>query len=202
MYDVGLHGYVLMSNHYHSLIETTQENLSKFMKHINASYAIYFNKKYKRSGHLWQGRFKSWYITDEAYLYTLISYIHNNPVKAKIVHKSEQYRHSSYSAFTQEVDPISCLRNSFVFTEFENKNERKEFLQSTKASNLVVISVNEKVLSAQRLKEIFTSILDNKDRNSKIFQAISEGYSQHRVAEYLGISQPYVNKIVKKMRDE
>jgi len=43
--DVKLHGYVLMSNHYHLLIETTQENLSKFMKHINASYAIYFNKK-------------------------------------------------------------------------------------------------------------------------------------------------------------
>ena len=211
IYGVQLHGYVLMSNHYHLLIETTQENLSKFMKHVNASYAIYFNKKYKRSGHLWQGRFKSWYITDEAYLYTLISYIHNNPVKAKIVDKPEQYRQSSYLAFTQEVEPILCLRNSFIFTEFGNKNDRKEFLQSTtdesildeikKASNLVVTSVNEKVLSTQRLKEIFANILDNKDRNTKIFQAIREGYSQYTIASHLGISQPYVNKIVKKMRD-
>ncbi len=90
LYDVQLHGYVLMNNHYHLLIETTRENLSKFMKHINASYAIYFNRKYKRSGHLWQGRFKSWYVTDEAYLYALISYIHNNPVKAKIVNEDTQ----------------------------------------------------------------------------------------------------------------
>ena len=53
LYNMQLHGYVLLSNHYHLLIETHDENLSRFMKHLNASYAIYFNKKYKRSGHLW-----------------------------------------------------------------------------------------------------------------------------------------------------
>jgi REP element-mobilizing transposase RayT len=211
IYNVQLHGYVLMNNHYHLLIETTQENLSKFMKYINASYAIYFNRKYKRSGHLWQGRFKSWYVTDEAYLYTLISYIHNNPVKAKIVDKSEKYRYSSHLAFVEKVEPIECLRNSFIFTEFQDKNDRKAFLQSTtddsilyeikKASNLVVTSVNEKTLSTQRLQEIFANILDNKDRNKKIFQVTNEGYSQHTIAVFLEISQPYVNKIVKKMRD-
>ena len=203
LYNVQLHGYVLMSNHYHLLIETTQENLSKFMKHINASYAIYFNKKYKRSGHLWQGRFKSWYVTDEAYLYTLISYIHNNPVKANIVIKTEEYRYSSYLAFIETIEPIACLKNSFVFTEFKEINERKEFLQSTtdesilheikKASNLVVTSVNEKTLSTQRLKEMFFNIKDNQERNRKIQQAIKEGYSQHAIAVCLGFSQPYVN---------
>ena len=69
-YGITLHNYCLMSNHYHLLIEITQENLSKFMRQLNMNYAIYFNKKYKRVGHLWQGRFKSWYVTDEAYLYT------------------------------------------------------------------------------------------------------------------------------------
>lgn len=211
LYDVQLHGYVLMSNHYHLLIETTQENLSKFMKHINASYAIYFNRKYKRTGHLWQGRFKSWYVTDEAYLYTLISYIGNNPVKAKIVQKPEEYQYSSHLAFSEATEPIVCLKNSFVFTEFQDKNDRKEFLQSTtdegllheikKASNLVVTSVNEKTLSLQRLKEIFANITDNKDRNHKIHKACKEGYSQHAIAKCLGFSQAYINKIVKKMRD-
>ena len=211
LYEVQLHGYVLMSNHYHLLIETKQENLSKFMKHVNASYAIYFNKKYKRSGHLWQGRFKSWYVTDEAYLYTLISYIHNNPIKAKIVKKAEEYRYSSYLAFIEAVKTLACLKNSFVFTEFKEINERKEFLKSTtdesilreikKASNLVVTSVNEKTLSIQRLQEIFANITDNRDRNRKINEACKEGYSQHSIAECLGFSQPYINKIVKKMRD-
>jgi len=54
-----------MKNHYHILLEITRENLSKFMRQLNMNYAIYFNKKYKRVGHLWQGRFKSWYVTDE-----------------------------------------------------------------------------------------------------------------------------------------
>ena len=81
-YGITLHNYCLMSNHYHLLIEIQEENLSKFMRQLNMNYAIYFNKKYKRSGHLWQGGFKSWYITDEAYLYTLMCYIEQNPLKA------------------------------------------------------------------------------------------------------------------------
>ena len=67
-YGITLHNYCLMSNHYHLLIEITQENLSKFMRQLNMNYAIYYNKKYNSVGHLWQGRFKSWYVTDDAYL--------------------------------------------------------------------------------------------------------------------------------------
>ena len=54
-YGITLHNYCLMLNHYHLLIEIRQENLSKFMRQLNMNYAIYFNKKYKRTGHLWQG---------------------------------------------------------------------------------------------------------------------------------------------------
>jgi REP element-mobilizing transposase RayT len=57
-YAVTIHNYCLMSNHYHILLEISRENLSKYMRQLNMNYAIYFNKKYKRSGHLWQGRFK------------------------------------------------------------------------------------------------------------------------------------------------
>lgn len=210
LYSVQLHGYALMNNHYHLLIETTQENLSRFMKHINASYAIYFNKKYKRSGHLWQGRFKSWYVTDERYLYTLIAYIENNPVQAKIVKKLGEYRYSSYRAFIEAVEPIACLKNAFLFTDCKDKQEREAFLQSAvdekllqeikKGSNLVVTSLKEKTLSMQKLKKMFSKVKDNQERNSKIYQANKEGYSQHAIAECLGFSQPYINKIVKRMR--
>ena len=90
-YGITLHNYCLMTNHYHLLIEIQEENLSKFMRQLNMNYAIYFNKKYKRVGHLWQGRFKSWYVTDEAYLYTLMLYIEQNPLKAKMVKHLEEY---------------------------------------------------------------------------------------------------------------
>ena len=63
-----------MSNHYYLLIEVQQTNFSKYMKQLNSNYAIYFNKKYKRSGHLWQGRSKSWYVTDEVHLREMYSY--------------------------------------------------------------------------------------------------------------------------------
>jgi len=211
LYNVQLHGYVLMSNHYHLLIETKDENLSRFMKHINASYAIYFNKKYKRSGHLWQGRFKSWYVTDEAYLYVLIGYIENNPIKAKMVKRLGEYRYSSYLAFSNKADVISCLKNSFVFEAFPNVNDRVEFLETAvderileeikKASNLVVTSVKEKKLDPKDLKRHFKNVISSSDRDQKILDAYNKGYSQHLIAEHLGYTQPYIFKIIKKMKE-
>ncbi len=210
LYGVKTHAYVMMSNHYHLLIETTQENLSRFMKHLNASYAIYFNKKYKRSGHLWQGRFKSWFVTDDSYLYSLISYIETNPVKAKIVERLGDYPYSSYRSFIEEVEPIWCLKESIIFQDIKEVKERVEFFESAadehlldemrKASNLVVTSVKEKKLSIKRLERIFKEVKDRDDRDKKISKAYEKGYSQHAIAQCLGLSQPYINKIVKRMR--
>ena len=212
LHAVRLHGYVLMSNHYHLLIETTQENLSRFMKHLNASYAIYFNRKYKRSGHLWQGRFKSWYVTDESYLYTLIGYIENNPVKAKIVKRLGEYPYSAYKSFMETVQPVPCLKDSFVFTNFKDKNEREAFLQSAvderilneirEASNLVVTSVKTNTLTPEKLQKQFKKVKNSEERDRKIVEAYNEGYSQHAIAECLGFSQPYINKIIKREREK
>ena len=77
-----LHTYCLMDNHYHLLLETEEENLSSFMRIVNSNYAQYYNKRYHRSGHLWQDRYKSKYITSETYLYTALRYIESNPVEA------------------------------------------------------------------------------------------------------------------------
>ena len=101
-HNITIHNFCLMSNHYHLLIEIKQENLSKFMRQINMNYAIYFNKKNRRRGHLWQGRFKSWYVTDESYLYTLILYIEQNPLKAKMVNKIEEYPYGTAHYFLRE----------------------------------------------------------------------------------------------------
>ena len=91
LYLVVLHDYCLMSNHFHLLVETKTNNISLFMKHINSNYATYFNKKYNRSGHLWQGRFYSRYITSEEYYYTLIRYIEQNPIEAKMANEVGEY---------------------------------------------------------------------------------------------------------------
>jgi len=59
-FGIVLHNYCLMNNHYHLLVQNTQPNLSKFMRQLGMNYAIYFNKKHRRSGHLWQGRYKEY----------------------------------------------------------------------------------------------------------------------------------------------
>ena len=91
-YRFELFSYCLMSNHYHLLLKTSDENLSIIMQKINSRYTVYFNKKYKRVGPLWQGRFKSWYIYNEKYLQTLIRYIEFNPIKANMTQKIGEYK--------------------------------------------------------------------------------------------------------------
>ncbi len=98
-YHFYLYAYVLMSNHYHLLIETTQPNLSRIMHDINSAYTIYYNKKRNRCGHLFQGRYKSILVDKDNYLLELTRYIHLNPVRAKMVSRPEEYTWSSYQGY-------------------------------------------------------------------------------------------------------
>jgi len=95
-YKYRLYAYVLMNNHVHLLIETKDIPLSKIQQGINQSYTIYFNKKYNTVGHLFQGRYKAILCDKEAYLLSLIKYIHLNPVSAGIVKEPDEYRWSSH----------------------------------------------------------------------------------------------------------
>jgi len=208
-YGITIHNYCLMSNHYHLLIEIEKETLSKFMRQINMNYAIYFNKKYKRSGHLWQGRFKSWYVTDEAYLYTLILYIEQNPLKAKMVKRVEEYSYSTAHYFLNEEQIPSCLKNSYMIQNYQNDKEAIEaFLYSPidnsvlqrlkRGASLVEAPNIDKRPKEEDLKVVFENITDSKERNSKIVQAYKDGYSQHMMAKVLGLAQSTVSGIVKR----
>ncbi|WP_204412969.1 transposase [Bacillus tianshenii] len=103
-----LHAYCLMSNHTHLQIETTDTDISKIMHYINTKYAVYINRKYKWSGHLFQGRFGEKLIMDLVYEIEVSKYIHLNPVRAKLVTKPEEYPWSSYRAYyyNRKDDPI------------------------------------------------------------------------------------------------
>ncbi len=80
-YDVILHSYVLMDNHFHLLTETPLGNLSEFMRHFNISYTNYYNRRHDRAGNLYQGRFKSLLIDNEVYLSAVSRYIHLSPAR-------------------------------------------------------------------------------------------------------------------------
>ncbi|HET7452478.1 MAG TPA: transposase [Thermoanaerobaculia bacterium] len=97
-----LYAYCLMTNHVHLALEATTVPLSRIMRSINTSYAGYFNVRHKRSGYLFQGRYKALVVDREAYLLSLIRYIHENPVKASMVAKAEEYAWSSHQSYLRK----------------------------------------------------------------------------------------------------
>jgi len=97
-YNWVCHGYCLMTNHYHLLIETVDGNLSKGMRQLNGIYAQASNRRHSRVGHLFQGGFKGILVDKDAYLLELSRYVVLNPVRAGIVSGPEDWRWSSYRA--------------------------------------------------------------------------------------------------------
>lgn len=95
--------YVLMPNHYHLLLKVGP-HLPKLMSGFNTRNAMYFNRKYQLSGHLFQGRYKSYLVAEDPYLITLIRYIHNNPVRANLVKNALSYEHSSLNDYHNNGD--------------------------------------------------------------------------------------------------
>lgn len=92
-----IYGFCLMPNHMHMVGEPKEAaNLAKFMQGVSRSYTAYFNKRYKKVGHLWQGRFKSKVIAKDGYLIDCIQYVEHNPVRAQMVKSAGEYRWSSF----------------------------------------------------------------------------------------------------------
>jgi REP element-mobilizing transposase RayT len=110
IYGVEIHGYVLMTNHFHFVVHTPQANLNRFMQRFNTTYTVYFNRRHHHSGHLFQGRYKALLVDADSYLLELSRYVHLNPVRVKgnaalsPTEKREtlrSYRWSSFSGYTQ-----------------------------------------------------------------------------------------------------
>jgi len=96
-YQVDIHAWVLMTNHVHLLCTPRVENaVSQMMQSLGRRYVRYFNFSYKRTGTLWEGRFKSCLVQEEGYLLQLYRYIELNPVRAGMVEQPSDYAWSSY----------------------------------------------------------------------------------------------------------
>jgi len=112
-----IHAYVLMTNHVHLLITPHTENgIGKMMQMIGRYYVQYFNKSYKRTGTLWEGRYKATLINTEQYLLTCMRYIEENPVRAKnMVKHPSDYPWSSYACNAQgKIDKIITPQREYM----------------------------------------------------------------------------------------
>ncbi len=96
-YSFLLYGYCLMPNHIHLIGEPKEpEELPKLMQCLHRSYTAYYNKKYNKVGHLWQGRFKAKVISKDEYLIDCIAYVEQNPVRANLTKYLREYEFSSH----------------------------------------------------------------------------------------------------------
>ena len=126
------YAWVLMPNHFHLVIRTGDLPLSKIMHRLLGGYAIYFNQRHKRSGHLFSNRYKSIVVEEDSYLATLISYIHLNPVRAGIqeeISGLDKYKWSGHIALIDK-NKYKWQDTNFVIDFFGNKKSYLKYLVS------------------------------------------------------------------------
>ena len=123
-YHFCLYAYVLMSKHVHLLIETKEIRLSKILQGVNQRYTLYYNRRYKTVGHLFQGRYKAILCDRDRYLLALLKYIHHNPVRAKIAEGIDQYPWSSYGAYLGKTDRLGLVDTDQVLRMYSEKEDR------------------------------------------------------------------------------
>lgn len=210
-YKFNIHSFALLNNHYHLMIENKRENLSNAMRQLNSLYAMYFNKKYRRTGHLWQGRYGSWYIGDKKYFFNLFKFIELNPLKSGLADKVGEYKYCATYCIFKDAIP-SFLQNSFILREY-NLSDLKEVLStpmSIKESasieqfhNMKYKIEDEEVLHVRQkeLGEYPLHVNSKIKRNEAIFKAFEDGYTKSEIAEELSLSVAAISKIIKKIQE-
>ena len=118
-YKYEIYSYALMNDHVHFIFYDENENISTSIQSLNVRYSSYFNKKYERTGHLFENRFKSRVIENEGYLKTLVRYIHKNPENAGL----PPYIWTSYNEYLHKTDIINP---EIVLKVFGNNKEEAQ----------------------------------------------------------------------------
>ena len=130
--DIKLYSFCLLRNHFHLLVYRKKDSLGKFMHLLNTRFATYFNNKHKIVGYVYQNRFKSFIILDKTYLINVLFYIHNNPVKAGIVKREEDYKFSSARFYHGDSNTLIPLKKIPIFAKKNGVKLYKKILSETK----------------------------------------------------------------------
>jgi len=192
-YGVLIHSYVLMDNHYHVLLETPKANLVRVMHGLNSRYTGYFNKKYSRSGHLFQGRYKAIIVEKERYLVELSRYIHLNPIRAGMAESPEIYQWSSYIGFINKKKVLRWIEYKWILSSFsivdtKSRRKYKEFVSNgvkKELENPMNNVIGQIVLGGEDLLEKVRKLASKED---KLAEEIVERKKL--------ISYPSVNRLI------
>ena len=213
-----LYGYCLMDNHIHLLVkeaanpaildvngtevEVPAESLETIFKRLNVSYVLYFNRKYKRTGHLFQDRFKSEPIETDARLLMALRYIHRNPIKAGICGNAEEYRQSSYCDYTGETKE-SITDIPFVLELMRKEDLIRYTAEENQDTFLDIPDQADLPKTDQEAKELLAKItgcrsvsafrkLGRKKRDDAFRSLNREGVNITQISRITGVSRPVI----------
>ncbi|MDD3307778.1 MAG: transposase [Acetobacterium sp.] len=191
------YGFVIMGNHYHLIFKRNEVPIRSIMHRINSHFSRYYNQKNKRTGHVFENRYKGYYVQDDRYLLSLLRYVHQNPVVAKICGRVCDYLWSSDQYYRNNND-LSLVNINFVLgifsedrskaipaycefmdaskleipTDFEVPS-RSEIQNETAKANLLLKPVNSP--DQKNSQRSLAMLLKEVTGNDEIYQAIRSG---------------------------
>lgn len=199
-------GFVIMDNHYHMMIKPFNAKLQDMMHRINHKYSMYYNRQNRRTGHVFENRYKSIFVNDQSYLLSLLRYIHQNPIKANMCERVKDYPWSSDIFYRRNrigglVD-IDFVLNMFSIDRHKALEAYRNFMDADQLEEedlferVAVIGGDEPnradlkpIMSRVSLDEILMEVTKDK----AIFEAIKTGSRKRSLRSF---KQDYINRAI------
>lgn len=206
-----LHAFALMSNHVHLLIEPLEEPLDIIFKRIETRYAVWYNRKYQRAGHLFQDRFRSETVTTDQYYQTVLRYIMQNPMKAGMEKRIGEYRWTSYGAY--EKGQGSVTDTQYATELFGSRETLVEFLNQENEDTVMdeedhdwrlrddaAGQIMKRITGCESVSDFQRLDLDRQKEFAR--QMYQERISMGQIARLTGMSKTTIFRAVQQARDE
>jgi REP element-mobilizing transposase RayT len=204
-----LYAFVLMSNHVHLLIEPSGEALNAVFTRIETRYAMWFNRKYQRTGYLFQNRFRSEAVETEQYFMTVLRYILQNPMKAGMENRPGSYRWSSYLAYEKGKGAVTDTQ--YALGLFGSKEILLEYIGQSNDDSVMDEEDFDRLLQDKQIRKKMLQI--TKCASASAFQQLERplqkkyaaqmylsGLSLGQISRFTGIAKTTVFKAVKAMK--
>ena len=206
-----LHAFALMSNHIHLLIEPAGEPLELVFKRIGTRYAVWYNRKYQRAGHLFQDRFRSENVGNDEYYKTVLRYILQNPMKAGLESRPGSYRWSSYLAYEKGQGALTDTQ--YALDLFGSREALVEYLAEENEDSAMDEAEHDWRLRDDSAREVIRRMADcssvadyqkldfavQKEYAGKLYLA---GLSMGQIARLTGMTKSVVCRAVHRMQEE
>lgn len=215
-YEISIYAYCIMDNHVHLLIQSTPEHLAPFFNSLLTRFVRWYNNKYERSGHLFQGRFHSKVVESDTYFINTLIYIHNNPVKAGACRFPSEYAWSSFNAYYGAKNPLidlalplkiagskDSMQHIFALNAVspQDKLMQQQFFEEEHEEPRHRVNEEDMISKFKELTNLISSFeiinLPKAERNEIVRTLVRNHFTYNQISRLLGISVPTVYRICK-----